>query len=73
MYENGIKLRLNCPLIFDGVVHFIFEPSIKNSDTWPYDSEHYLILNIGVEPYIDSAFVESSMEVDFINKSIKQC
>mgnify|MGYP003633607376 CR=1 FL=1 len=50
----------------DGIDHFIYEPSIKNSDTWPYDSDYYIILNIAIEPDIDSAFVESSMQLDYI-------
>ena len=50
----------------DGVVHFQYEPSIKNSDTWPYDSDYYMILNIAIEPDIDPKFIESSMEIDYI-------
>ena len=50
----------------DGVDHFTYEPSIKNSDTWPYDSDYYLILNIAIEPDIDPEFIESAMEVDYI-------
>ena len=50
----------------DGVNHFTYEPSIKNSDTWPYDSDYYIILNIAIEPDIDPEFIESAMEVDYI-------
>ncbi len=50
----------------DGVEHFQYQPSIKNSDTWPYDSDYYLILNIAIEPNIDPNFVESPMVVDYI-------
>ena len=50
----------------DGVDHFIYEPSTKNSDTWPYDSDYYIILNIAIEPDIDPEFIESTMEVDYI-------
>jgi len=50
----------------DGVDHFTYEPSIKNSDTWPYDSDYYIILNIAIEPDIDPEFIESAMEVDYI-------
>lgn len=51
---------------FDGVNHYTYEPLVKNADTWPYDSEYYIILNIAIEPDIDTNFVESSMEVDYI-------
>lgn len=50
----------------DGVQHFQYKPSIKNSDTWPYASDYYMILNIAIEPDIDPAFVESPMVIDYI-------
>ncbi len=50
----------------DDVAHYQYAPSNKNSDTWPYDSEYYLILNIAIEPDIVSSFSESSMVVDYI-------
>ena len=50
----------------DGVNHFIYEPSIKNSDTWPYDSDYYIILNIAIESDINPEFTKSAMEVDYI-------
>jgi len=50
----------------DGVEHFRYDPTVKNSDTWPYDTEYYLILNTAIEPDIDPNFVESSMVVDYI-------
>ena len=50
----------------DGVEHFQYQPSVKNSDTWPYDSDYYLILNIAIEPDIDPNFIESPMVVDYI-------
>ena len=50
----------------DGIEHFRYQPSIKNSDTWPYDSGYYIILNIAIEPDIDSNFIESPMVVDYI-------
>ena len=50
----------------DGVEHYQYKPSTKNSDTWPYDSDYYLILNIAIEPDIDPTFIESAMVVDYI-------
>lgn len=50
----------------NGVEHFVYEPSIKNSDYWPYDSDYYIILNIALEPDIDPKFIESAMEIDYI-------
>ncbi|MCE2612789.1 glycoside hydrolase family 16 protein [Flavobacteriaceae bacterium D16] len=55
-------------LIFsvDGVEHLRYNPSVKNIDTWPYDADYYLILNIAIEPIIDADFVSSPMLVDYI-------
>jgi len=50
----------------DDIAHFQYKPPIKNSDTWPYDSDYYLILNIAIESDIDPDFVESPMVVDYI-------
>lgn len=50
----------------DGVEHFQYQPTVKKSDTWPYDSDYYIILNIAIEPDIDPNFIESPMVVDYI-------
>jgi len=50
----------------DGNIHYSYSPSDFNSDTWPFDSELYLILNIAIQPSISSSFNESSMEIDYV-------
>ena len=50
----------------DGVTHFEYNPELKNAETWPYDSDYYLILNSAIEPDIDPDFSESAMVVDYI-------
>lgn len=50
----------------DGVVHYTYNPEIKNSSTWPYDSEQYMLLNIAIEPSISASFSEDAMEIDYI-------
>lgn len=50
----------------DGDEHYVYNPSVKNSDTWPFDSDQYILLNIAIEPDIDPSFVESSMVIDYI-------
>lgn len=50
----------------DGIEHYRYNPSIKNSATWPFDTDQYLLLNIAIEPDIDAAFTKSSMEIDYI-------
>ncbi|TXG39481.1 glycoside hydrolase family 16 protein [Seonamhaeicola maritimus] len=50
----------------DGVEHYRYNPSLKNADTWPYDSDYYFIMNIAIESDIEPSFTESSMIVDYI-------
>jgi len=50
----------------DGVEYYTYQPEIKNSSTWPFTSDQYLLLNIAIESDIDPSFEESTMEVDYI-------
>lgn len=54
----------------DDVVHYTYNPSNKNSDTWPYDADQFIIFNIAMGGSfggnIDPAFTESTMEIDYI-------
>ncbi|MBT5782707.1 MAG: family 16 glycosylhydrolase, partial [Candidatus Marinimicrobia bacterium] len=47
-------------------IHYEYNPSIKNSENWPFNSDQYLILNIAVEPDISSDFVMDQLEIDYI-------
>jgi len=50
----------------NGIVHFTYDPETKNSETWPFSSEQYLVLNIAILPGISSGFTESEMEIDYV-------
>ena len=50
----------------DDEVHFIYNPPVKNSETWPFDADQYLLLNVAILPNIASNFTESAMEVDYV-------
>ena len=50
----------------DDVVHYTYNPAIKNADTWPFDNDQYIIFNIAIQPSIDTAFTQSAMEIDYI-------
>ncbi|MEL6393664.1 MAG: family 16 glycosylhydrolase [Bacteroidota bacterium] len=50
----------------DGVVHYIYQPDVRNSDTWPFDADQYLILNVAILPIIQASFTESAMEIDYV-------
>jgi len=47
-------------------VHYTYNPSVQNSETWPFDSAQYLLLNIAIEPSVTSSFIESEMEIDYV-------
>ena len=50
----------------DDIEHYRYAPASKNANNWPYDTEFFLLLNIAIEPNIDSGFSESAMEIDYI-------
>lgn len=50
----------------DNVVHYVYNPAVKNASTWPFNAEQYLLLNIAIEPSISANFVQSTMEVDYV-------
>jgi len=48
------------------IVHYTYNPSEYNDDTWPFDAEQYLLMNIAILPNIDPSFTESAMEIDYV-------
>ncbi|MBV7267670.1 family 16 glycosylhydrolase [Winogradskyella sp. WHY3] len=55
--------------MIDGVGYYTYNPSVKNADTWPFDEDQYLLLNIamgGVSGVIDPNFTQSSMVIDYV-------
>ena len=47
-------------------MHYVYKPTDKNSNTWPFDLEQYLLLNVAIIPEIESSFTSSSMEIDYV-------
>jgi len=51
----------------DNVVHYVYNPAVKNASTWPFNAEQYLLLNIAIEPsIIPTSFVQTTMEIDYV-------
>jgi len=50
----------------DGVVHYTYNPAIKDASTWPFDAPQYLLFNVAMQPSIDPNFTQSSMEIDYV-------
>lgn len=55
--------------LLDGVAFYTYNPAVKNANTWPFDAEQYLLLNIamgGVAGNIPSNFTQATMEIDYV-------
>lgn len=50
----------------DDVLHYTYQPSVQNADTWPFDANQYLLFNVAILPDIHPDFTESEMEVDYV-------
>lgn len=50
----------------DGLEHYTYNPETKNSDTWPFEAEQYILLNIAIQPGIDANITSSKMEIDYV-------
>jgi beta-glucanase (GH16 family) len=50
----------------NGVEHYTYEPTEKTPDTWPFDADQFLLLNVAIESGIDANFSASAMEVDYV-------
>lgn len=50
----------------DGRRHYTYEPDIKNQDTWPFDDEQYILMNIAIQPSISPSFTQGAMEIDYV-------
>jgi beta-glucanase (GH16 family) len=50
----------------DNVVHYTYNPSVKNASTWPFDAEQYILLNIAIQSNITSNFTQAAMEIDYV-------
>lgn len=53
----------------DGNVHYTYNPASKTDETWPYDANQFIILNVAMGGSwfeIDPNFESSSMEIDYV-------
>ncbi len=50
----------------DDIEHYTYNPTTKDSSTWPFDADQYMLLNIAIQPSIEASFVQSSMEIDYV-------
>lgn len=50
----------------DSVIHYTYDPPFKDENTWPFDTDQYLLLNIAIQESIDPGFIQGAMEVDYV-------
>jgi beta-glucanase (GH16 family) len=50
----------------DGVVHYVYNPPVKNAQTWPFDAPQYLLFNVAMLPNVSASFSSSAMEIDYV-------
>ncbi len=50
----------------DGFVHYVYEPEVKDDDTWPFYLDQFLLLNVAIIPSIAPNFAESALEIDYV-------
>jgi len=50
----------------DGVVHYTYNPPVRDANTWPFDDDQFILLNIAIEPSIAPSFIQSAMEIDYV-------
>lgn len=55
--------------LLDNVAFYTYNPSVKNADTWPFNNEQYLLLNVamgGIAGNIPNNFNQASMLIDYV-------
>ena len=50
----------------DGFEHYTYNPAEKDANTWPFDDDMYILLNVAIQPSIEASFTESAMEIDYV-------
>lgn len=56
--------------MIDNVVFYTYNPATKNSNTWPFDANQFIILNVAMGGNfggsIDPNFTQATMEIDYV-------
>jgi beta-glucanase (GH16 family) len=50
----------------DGQIYYTYNPSVKNAYTWPFNSDQYILLNLAIQPPIDSSINQRTLEIDYV-------
>ena len=50
----------------DNNVHYVYNPAEKNAQTWPFNGQQYILLNVAMLPSVETNFTQSAMEIDYV-------
>lgn len=50
----------------DNKVHYLYNPLIKDQNTWPFTGPQYLLLNLAILPNIASNISQADMLIDYV-------
>ncbi len=50
----------------DSIEYYTYNPPIKNLDTWPFDSEFYILINFAIQNNIATTFTLGALEIDYL-------
>ncbi len=56
--------------LIDDEIFYIYDPEVKDQDTWPFDNDFFIILNLAMGGTfggtVDPAFSEATFEIDYV-------
>jgi beta-glucanase (GH16 family) len=55
--------------LVDNVPFYTYNPAVKDAGTWPFDKDHYLLLNVALGGYsgaVEPSFQQSPMVIDYV-------
>ena len=55
--------------LLDGVVFYTYNPAVKNANTWPFDNEQFILLNVAMGGFagtIPLSFTQAGMQIDYV-------
>lgn len=50
----------------DSIEYYTYNPPIKNSETWPFNAEFYILINFAIQNNIASNFTQGALEIDYL-------
>ena len=50
----------------DDRLYYTYNPAIKNANTWPFDREMYMLLNLAILPNINPQISSAEIEIDYV-------